>query len=148
MKKNKETFKEFLDSNSIVRWGLLIGIMVIFSVIMYPNLIIPKQSYELGDVADRDIKAPKDFFIEDRDATELIRQQAKGKVLTVYDLDVSLTDKISDTIGQAFTIMRKAVNDYKQVDQNLENNEDSKKDNIENNRCFRPNPGNEKGLRR
>ncbi len=71
--KNKESGSKFLDSDNRFRWGILCSVAVLFSIILFPNLVITKHQYILGDVAERDIKSPRDFFIEDQAATEINR---------------------------------------------------------------------------
>ena len=75
-KKNKKSVSMFFDNSYRFRWAVMIGVTIIFTLILYPNLILIKHSYQLGDVAERDIKAPKDFLIEDIQATEINRKQA------------------------------------------------------------------------
>ena len=95
-----------IEKNILVRWGVLIGITIIFVVALYPNLVIKEHTYQLGDVAERNIKAPKDFFVEDRDATAEKRRQAVETVLTVYDHDQQSTTKVAQAITQGFTLLR------------------------------------------
>ena len=64
-KKDKKSVSKFFDNSSRFRWAVMIGVTTIFTFILYPNLILIKHSYQLGDVAEKDIKAPKDFLIED-----------------------------------------------------------------------------------
>jgi putative nucleotidyltransferase with HDIG domain len=94
------------DSSRRFRLILLIGITVIFVCLVYPNLVITQPAYMLGDVAERDIKAPKDFFIEDAQATEANRQRAVESVLTLYDYDPSLAGKLAERVEQAFSTLR------------------------------------------
>jgi len=57
--------------------------------------------YKIGDVAGRDIKAPKDFFIEDK-ATNLARMNyAKTSLRTVYDFDSNLLKNTTTDITSA-----------------------------------------------
>ena len=81
--KNKESVNKLLYSDRRFRWGILCSLLILFSIILYPNLVITKHQYKLGDVAEKDIKSPRDFFIEDQAATEANRQLAVEKVLTV-----------------------------------------------------------------
>ena len=96
------SLNRLIDNSETVRWALLIGVALVFTILLYPNLVIKKHTYQLGDVATRDIKAPRDFLIEDEDATEAIRKQAVDNVLTVYDHDVNLSSKINRNIANAF----------------------------------------------
>lgn len=86
--------------------ALLLAVTVIATLILYPRLIIYNQSYAIGDIADRDIKAPKDFLVEDASATREKREQAKASILTVYDHDRSLIKDLSRRIKQAFSLPR------------------------------------------
>jgi putative nucleotidyltransferase with HDIG domain len=105
--KKKESIRNFLDSGRIVRWGLLFLVTGIFTVILYPNLITTTQhSYELGDVAERDIKAPRDFFIVNKEVTEAAQKKAMEDVLTVYDRDDTLLPKLSQQVTSSFEEMR------------------------------------------
>ena len=98
----KESVTNFLNSNSKLRWWILSGIIFVFALILYINLAPVKHTYNPGDIADKDIKAPEDFFVEDRDATEMNRKAATSKVPTVYDYDSTLFFKLSERIGTAF----------------------------------------------
>ena len=80
LEKQKISIKNFFGTSDFVRWGILIAVTTIFTVFLYPNLVIKEQLYEIGDVAERDVKATKDFLIEDHDATEVGRRQAVGSL--------------------------------------------------------------------
>ncbi|MCK5100540.1 MAG: hypothetical protein KAR45_20690, partial [Desulfobacteraceae bacterium] len=56
----------FLESKSAILWGILIVVTLVFTLVFYPGENKFSASYNIGDVAERDIKAPKDFFIEDK----------------------------------------------------------------------------------
>ena len=104
--KTQMSLNRLVDNSDTVRWALLIGLAVIFTFLLYPKLVIKKHTYKLGDVATRDIKAAKDFLIEDEDATEASRKQAVANVLTVYDHDVTLSARINRNVKKAFDDLR------------------------------------------
>jgi putative nucleotidyltransferase with HDIG domain len=106
IEKDKISLKKFFGTSDHVRWSILVGVTIIFTILLYPNLVVKKHSYKLGDVAERNIKATKDFLIEDRDATEANRREAVGKVLTVYDHDVTLSETIKQNVKKAFNDIR------------------------------------------
>ncbi|MBW2407534.1 MAG: hypothetical protein JRF17_09210, partial [Deltaproteobacteria bacterium] len=112
--KKKEVGNKFLNDNRRFRWGILCTVAILSSIILFPNLVITRHLYKLGDVAQKDIKSPRDFFIEDQAATETNRRQSVDKVLTVYDYDSELARVLSRNVKAAFTEMR-AVSDA-QVD--------------------------------
>ncbi len=106
MENIKDNFFSFVNSNPNVRWILLFFVTAAFVVLLYPSLIQNNISYSLGDVAGRDVKAPKDFFIENPEATEINRRKAAEEVLTVYDLDSSLLAGLSRNVKYAFEHLR------------------------------------------
>lgn len=97
------------DDNIRMRWGILLLSTILFIIILYPSLVITSRQYRLGDVVERDIKAPEDFFIEDQAATEKNRQQAVAAVPTVYDYDANLANALKRNIDQAFGDMRALI---------------------------------------
>ncbi len=108
-KRKKKSSKKFFEYSEYFRWVVLSGITILFIVILYPSLVVTKHSYNFEDVADRDIKAPKNFFIEDMEATERSRKQAMEGVLTVYDYDTTLLKRLTQRVNQAFADIRVVI---------------------------------------
>jgi len=106
---NKNAIRQILISSNYVRFGLLLGITIIFTIILYPDLIVNEHSYSLGDVADKNIKAPSEFFIEDEEATEANRRAAVENILTVYDYNSVLTLNLIKNVNQVFSYLRKVL---------------------------------------
>ncbi|MDL1986216.1 MAG: HDIG domain-containing protein [Deltaproteobacteria bacterium] len=136
-KKNK-AIRNFFASSKPIRWFILIGFTIIFTIILYPTLIITKHSYKLGDVAERDIKAPKDFLIEDEEATEENRKKAAEEVLTVYDNNASLSVKLGQNVKQSFAEMADIFEAYKESQGNATSNEKLKINSDETNKEIIP----------
>ena len=86
--------------------GLLVSVTVGLTVVLYPKILQEKHVYRIGDVAEKNIKATRDFFIEDRKATEAKRAEAVESVLTVYDHDTTLLPGIVQRINRAFDEVR------------------------------------------
>lgn len=103
--KAKTRLLSVLESTGPVKWLLLALVMTVFAMLLYPNTIIRRHDYALGDVAERDIKAPRDFFIEDLAGTEKKRQQAAESVLTVYDHNTAMIDTLRENVEGAFGMM-------------------------------------------
>ena len=97
----KKIFSGFVSEDS-VKWYVLGCITVIFTFLFYPGFIATKDIYKPGDVVKRDVKASKNFFIEDQEATRANKKKAEEKVLTVYDFDITFTTKLVRRITQAF----------------------------------------------
>ncbi len=120
IEKNKNPLDNFFGSNKSIKWFILIGFTIVFTIILYPTLVITEHSYKLGGVAQRDIKASKDFFIEDKEATEENRKQAAEKVLTVYDNNTSLSLRLSQNVKEAFAELHKVFEAYNKASSNKE----------------------------
>ena len=128
--KTQISLNRLIESSDSVRWALLIAVTIIFTILLYPNLVIEKHSYKLGDVVTRDIKAAKNFLIEDKDATEASRKQAVENVLTVYDHDVNISTKTDQRIKKAFDELRATLETILSID-NLKKSETSSSGNEE-----------------
>ncbi len=83
------------------RWYILLALSMIISILLFPSILTPPKAYNLGDVADRDIKASRDFLVENSELTEKNREEAVRGVLSVYDFDPTGTD-IAAKIRHAF----------------------------------------------
>ncbi len=105
--KKKAPLSDYMDR--WLKWGLLLATVAIFLALLYPNLVVRQPIYNLGDIAERDIKAPRDFFVEDKAATAANQQQAADQVLSVYDYDPRIAPQIIDRVRGAFGHMRKII---------------------------------------
>ncbi len=75
------------------------------------SLIVPKQSiptfnYQPGDIARQDIRAPKDFSIEDKELTEQRRSEKADSILSVYDFNSRAAEETEKRVVGAFEFMR------------------------------------------
>lgn len=102
IRKRKDSFRQVFEDSLRFRWYLLFGITAIFVFVLYQSQGTAKPSYQLGDVVERDFKAPQDFFIEDPEATEVSRRRAIEAVLTVYDHDTGLLPVLVQRVKSAF----------------------------------------------
>ncbi|MBI5064538.1 MAG: HD family phosphohydrolase, partial [Desulfatitalea sp.] len=105
--KKRASLSDYLDR--WLKWALLLALVALFLVLLYPNLVVRQPMYNLGDIAERDIKAPQDFFVEDKAATAANQQQAADQVLAVYDYDPRIAPQIIDRVRTAFGGMRKIM---------------------------------------
>ncbi|MFH1294089.1 MAG: hypothetical protein ABIJ44_08165, partial [Pseudomonadota bacterium] len=90
---------------NVQKWAILIGLSIIVSILLFPNVLTRPRIYDLGDVADRDIKASRELLIENNELTEKSRQEATKEVLAVYDFDPTGTNILA-RIGDAFSAGR------------------------------------------
>lgn len=101
-----------LFNNESITWYILILLSLIIAILLYPNILIRPDTYRLGDVADRDIKATQEFLVEDRELTEKYRQDALKGVLSVYDFDRT-SGEIEARIKDAFSAGREFLKQVK-----------------------------------
>lgn len=111
MKKNRnenniQQAKLFLQTHPSVLWLMLFTITILFTVTHNPEQSNVSFLYNIGDVSKRDIKAPNDFFIEDKKATNTKKNEVKEAVKIVYDFDAGLKTKIFADIDAAMKIPR------------------------------------------
>ncbi len=111
MKKTKSdnwfsTTSDFFSTTPLLIWFLAIVTTLVFTVFQVPEQKIVSYSYQVGDIARRDIKAPNDFFIEDEEVTQQKKNQAKDAVKVVYDFDPGLLKEIQAQIGDAMAHSR------------------------------------------
>jgi putative nucleotidyltransferase with HDIG domain len=89
-----------------LRWVLLGAVVLAFTLILYPRILVPRLQYTVGDVAQKDVKAPRELLVKDPAATEIKRQQAVQEVLTVYDHDSELAARLARMVEEAFADLR------------------------------------------
>ena len=83
------------------KWYILIGLSIIISILLFPNILTRPRDYKLGDVADVSVKASHEFLIENHELTEQKRHDAVRSIPSVYDFDPTATNVMS-RIKEAF----------------------------------------------
>ncbi|MBU2489007.1 MAG: HDIG domain-containing protein [Proteobacteria bacterium] len=94
----------------VMLWMLLLSAGLI-TLMAYPDLVVNRQAYNQGDVAETDIKASRDFLVENAEATDAARRKAATSILTVYDHDDLLGDRNLKRVQDAFSGARKVIAD-------------------------------------
>jgi len=85
---------------------LLVGFSLILGVLVTPHYIVLPVNFQVGDVADNDVKAANDFLVTDEAATQRKKEEAAQQSLTVYDLDEETVQNLHQRLGAVFTPMR------------------------------------------
>ncbi|MFP5213253.1 MAG: HD family phosphohydrolase, partial [Acidobacteriota bacterium] len=85
---------------------LLAGVSLILCFLLTPSFTINTVPYSMGDIADRNIKAKRDFTIEDTQATSKRREDAVRQTLIISDLDENTARQTLNKVATAFLVMR------------------------------------------
>ena len=88
-----------------LKWIILVLLSLAIAILLFPNFLNKPETYRIGDVAERDIKATRDFLLEDQEQTEKNRDSAVKGVLSVYDFDRTSLQVVS-RIHEAFKMGR------------------------------------------
>ncbi len=115
MEKNNENLSSFMKPENSVPGVLLVCVLLLYIIILYPNLVITRHEYNVGDVVKNDIKAAKAFFVEDQDATAAKQEQAVAAVLTVYDHDPDILPETTGRVKKAFALLRDVYQSYREA---------------------------------
>ena len=99
---------DLLGQNSIWQKRILFLVVSLFTaLIISPRITSLTYNYVAGDIARQNIKAPRDFLVEDSHSTAEKREEASLTSLTVYDFDDGASKDIQERLAKAFSLMRK-----------------------------------------
>ena len=87
--------------------GLGLALVVTSLLVRFEFQSIP--DYQIGDIADRTIEAPRDFTIEDRDATLQRQEETRSTVPVIFDLDLQVNRRTTAELRGAFTEARRLL---------------------------------------
>jgi len=104
-------FLSFLEDSPFQKPFLLWGVSLLVAFMVTPSFNVTTTHYRVGDVADRNIKAPRDLLIEDEEATLKKRQEAVEEAPVVYDFDEHVATEALKRLRQAFASMRQSIAD-------------------------------------
>ncbi|MFZ2448438.1 MAG: HDIG domain-containing metalloprotein [Syntrophobacteraceae bacterium] len=85
---------------------LLAAMSLIIALLITPSFTTDSPPYRLGEISDRNIKAKRDFLVEDEEATAKKREEAVRHSVIVYDLDANLGNHTVERFQNAFNSIR------------------------------------------
>lgn len=101
-------FFDLLGQNPIWQKRILFLVVSLFTaLIISPRITSLTYNYVAGDIARQNIKAPRDFLVEDSHSTAEKREEASLTSLTVYDFDDGASKDIQERLAKTFSLMRK-----------------------------------------
>lgn len=92
------------------RFILLLITTFILTILIIPEQHILKTTYKAGEIATADVRANRDYLVEDRKLTEEKQAEAAAAVAAIYDLDKGVTDSILQRLRQGIAFLESARN--------------------------------------
>ncbi|MBN2515022.1 MAG: HDIG domain-containing protein [Deltaproteobacteria bacterium] len=99
---------EFTRDPLFQRWTILIIMSMILTLLLSPQIHLISPVYKVGTIATKDIKADRDFLVEDKASTEQKRLEAAQKGLPICDYDKNMPSFIGASLARAFLRMEEA----------------------------------------
>lgn len=88
---------------------ILVIASLVLALLITPSFTVHSPDFQLGDIADRNVKAKRDFLVEDTQATTLKREEAVRQVPLVYDMDDNVLPQTQERLESAFELMRRCL---------------------------------------
>jgi len=90
-------------------WAWAIAYVLVTTFAFAPSFSFRGSPPHAGEVATRDIIAPRDMIVPDHAATEKRRVEASAEVLPVYDNDTAAPDRLASEVQASFRKARAAA---------------------------------------
>jgi putative nucleotidyltransferase with HDIG domain len=124
--KAKSSTSEVTSWRSLVKWNRDTQSSLLFwvTVLVVTYLLVPAKpfrsaDYEVGDIAQRDIRATRSFLVEDPASTQARKLEAEASVLAVFDLDREQASEILQNVRDYFASMRTMLQRQKEEERAL-----------------------------
>ncbi|MBM4273937.1 MAG: HDIG domain-containing protein [Deltaproteobacteria bacterium] len=102
------------DEN-LLKISLLLGLSLILAGLLTPWSPKPLRTYQVGDIAQENIKAVGDFLVEDGESTAQRRRELLAQIPPVFDLDEQVGEKAKERLLTAMDFMRRKFQELSQV---------------------------------
>lgn len=83
----------------------------LFMIVLSADIIPDKVSFQVGQVSDRDVVAPRTISYVDNIKTKKLEAEVLASVANVYDLDVAVLTKAEENISAVFQSTRSILAD-------------------------------------
>ena len=93
----------FMMSLVSQKWAVLLLLSITLTLLLVPQLHLSPPQYGLGTILDQDIRAEREFLMEDRNATEAKRLEVSRTLEPVFDYDRDLPTSIGLKLTEAFS---------------------------------------------
>ena len=92
----------FLANPVYQRWAIGFSLCLILAVILAPEIHFSAPKYKLGTISTKNIKADRDFLVEDNESTKQKKIDAGENVKSVYDFDGNVPISIKAKLSKSF----------------------------------------------
>jgi putative nucleotidyltransferase with HDIG domain len=103
----RKAFKEPRVRRAGAALFLFVALTLLVAFQFYPERV----SLEVGQVAQRTIKAPRSVVFEDRARTDELRREAANRVPKMYDVDAKVLESIKEDIGEVVSAVSLIMKD-------------------------------------
>ena len=103
LKRHEKTLA-LLTSSSSQKWTIAIALGLTMAFILTPEIHFFAPKFEEGMIAEYDIKANREFLVEDKKATEDKINEAAQNVLPVFDYDSEAPANINAKLAHSFSL--------------------------------------------
>ncbi|MBU0515132.1 MAG: HDIG domain-containing protein [Proteobacteria bacterium] len=83
------------------RIALVGALVVVLTVLLWPDLPFVRHEYKIGETAGRDILADRNYRIVDTAATAELRRRAAGRAREVFDFDETAVRRLSEGLANS-----------------------------------------------
>jgi len=87
------------------RFILLLLTTAILSILITPESHILSTKYKVGEIATADVRATRDYLIEDRKLTEERQAEAAAAVQAIYELDSGAEEQVLQRLRKGFAFL-------------------------------------------
>jgi len=106
---NDKSFWGRLQSLVFQDWFVLVSLSLVVTLVLSSTFITTGPAYSVGDVADQNVKAKRDFLIEDEQPTQKKREEAAQESPLVYDFDGTVAAGLVQRLDTAFEGQRQQL---------------------------------------
>jgi len=103
-----ENIPALIKNHRFRRWVLLVSLSLVITFILLPTVPMSRPEYKAGTIANKDIKADRDFLVEERTSTDLKRIEAAKSVPPVFDYEAQMAMQIRDSLMKAFLAVQES----------------------------------------
>ena len=102
-------FPEFAKRDRFQIWAIVIGMSFLTSLLLMPRFHFTHPKYQAGFIAFDDVKADRDFLVEEKASTEQKRTNAIRNIKSIYDYDGEIVPSIRENLTKAFAASAEAL---------------------------------------